>query len=63
MYKFFEYANEVDSHKKSKQSGLVLKKYWVTQCGCLWLCAEVSMGTTIKGLWKISSYGFKRDHY
>ena len=40
-------VNEVDSHNKSIQSDLELNMWWVTQCGWLWLCAEVAMGMTI----------------
>ena len=40
-------VNEVDSHKKSRQSDLALEKWWVTQCGWMRLCTTVSMGITI----------------
>ena len=35
VYKFFGNINEVDSHKKNRQSDLALEKHWVTQCGYL----------------------------
>ena len=49
--KFFSAVNEVDSHKKSCQSGLLLDNCWVTQCGWLWLCTTVDMGMTITNCW------------
>ena len=33
MSKLFGYVNEVNCHSKSRQSDLVLEKYWVAQCG------------------------------
>ena len=63
MYKFFGSVNEVDSHNKSRQSGLALEKFWVTQCGWLWLCTTVAMGMAITNSWELFSYGVKRDHY
>ena len=63
MSKFFVLVNEVDSHNKSRQSVLVLEKFWVTQCGWLWLCTNVAMGMTITIFWKLFFYGIKRDHY
>ena len=33
MYKFLGSVNEIGSHNKSRQSGLALEKFWVTQCG------------------------------
>ena len=46
--KLFGSFNLVESHNKSKQSDLVLEKYWVTQCGWLRLCTTFAMGITIK---------------
>ena len=57
------YINEVDSHKKSRQSDLALEKLWVAQCGWIQLCTTVAMGMAINIFWKIFHYGFKRDHY
>ena len=51
------------SHNKSRQSDLVLEKFWVTQCGWIILCTPVAMGTTITNCWKPFCYGVKRDHY
>ena len=45
--KLFGSFNLVESHNKSKQSDLVLEKYWVTQCGWLRLCTTVAMGMNI----------------
>ena len=56
-------VNEVDSHNKSRQYDLALKKWWVTQCGWLRLCTTVAMVITITNFWKMFSYGVKRDHY
>ena len=56
-------VNEVDSHNKSRQSGLALEKLWVIQCGWLRLCTTVSMGVTITNCCKLFRYGVKRDHY
>ena len=47
MSKFFGSVNEVDSHKKSRQSDLALEKFWVTHRGWLRLCTTVAMGMTI----------------
>ena len=63
MSKFFGSVNEVDSHKKSRQSDIALEKFWVTQCGWLRLCTTVSMGVTITNCWKLFLYGVKRDRY
>ena len=63
MSKFFGSVNEVDSHKKSRQSDLALEKFWVTHRGWLRLCTTVAMGMTITNLWKLSQYGVKRYHY
>ena len=57
MSKFFSSVNEVDSHKTSRQSDLALEKFWVTQCGCLWLCNTVAMGAIITNCWKHSLWG------
>ena len=63
MSKFFGAVNEVDSHYKYSQSYFALKKFWVTQCGWLWLCTAFYMEMTITTLWKIFCYGVNRDHY
>ena len=63
MSKTFSAVNEVESHNKSRQSDLALKKWWVTQCGWLRLCKTFSMGMTITNCWKLFRYGVKRDHY
>ena len=62
MSRLFGAFNEFDSHKKCRQSGFALEKFWVTQCGWLWLCTAVSMEMTITNLWKIFHYEAKRDH-
>ena len=36
-------VNEVDYYNKSRQSVLALEKWWVTQCGWLWLCTTVAI--------------------
>ena len=51
MSKFFGAVNEFDSHNISRQSELALDKLWVTQCGCLQLCTDVAMGTSITNRW------------
>ena len=48
MYKFFGYFDEVNSHRKSRQSDLALENYWVTRCGCLCLCMTGYMVINIK---------------
>ena len=53
MYKFFGSVNGVESHNKSRQSDIALEKFWVTQCGWLWLCTTVSMGIVINNCWKL----------
>ena len=55
--------NEVDSQNKYRKYDLSMGKYWVTQCGWLWLCKTVSTGIIITNLWKIFCYGVKRYHY
>ena len=55
--------NEVDSHNKSRQSDLVLEKWWVTQCGWLRICTTVVMVMTITNCWKLFRYGVKRERY
>ena len=47
IHNFFGEVNEVDSCNKSRQSDLVLEKFWVTQCGWLCLFTSVAMGITI----------------
>ena len=47
LCRFFSAVNEVDSHKKTRQSDLALEKWLVTQCGWMRLCKTVSMGMTI----------------
>ena len=44
-------VNEVYSHNKSRQSDLALENWWVTQCGCMWLCNTVAMGMAINNCW------------
>ena len=56
-------VNEVDSHKKSRQSDLALEKWWVNKCGCLQLCKTVAIGMTINNCWKLFRYEVNRDHY
>ena len=63
MSKLFGCFNEADYHNKLMQSNLSLENYWVTQCGCLWLCAKVAMVMTITNLWNIFRCGVKRYHY
>ena len=63
MSKLFLSVNDIESHKKSSQYDLVLKTFWVTQCGWTQLCAAVAMGMTIANFWKIFHYGVKRYHY
>ena len=59
MYNFFGPVNEVESHKKYRQSDLSLGNYWVTQCGWLRLCMTVAMGITITNFYKIFCYGHR----
>ena len=61
--KFFGVVKEVDSHNKSRQSYLALEKFWVTQCGYLWLCTIFAMGITITNFRKLLHYRAKRYHY
>ena len=63
MYNLFGSVNEVNSHKKYRQSDLALKKFWVTQCGWIRLFTAVAMGMTITNFQKIFNYGVKRYHY
>ena len=63
MSRLFGAFNEFDSHKKCRQSGFALEKFWVTQCGWLWLCTAVSMDMTITNFWKLLCCGVKRYHY
>ena len=63
MSKFFVSVNKVDSHNKSRQSGLLLDNFWVTHCGWLRSCTAVAMGMTITNFCKIFRYGVKRYHY
>ena len=63
MPKFFGYVNKIEYHNKYRQSDLALEKYWVTQCGWLWLCTPVSIGTTLTNLWKLFYYGVKIEHH
>ena len=62
MSNFFGSVNEVESHKKSRNSDSELEKFWVTQCGWLLLCTTVDMVINITNLWKLFHYGFNRDH-
>ena len=57
MYKLFGAVNKVDSHNKSRQAYMTLDKFWVTQCGWIWLYTTVSMGITINNCWKFSIVG------
>ena len=61
MYQFFGSVNEVTHHEKSRQSYLALEKYWVTQCGWIWLCTAFDIGMTIPNLWKLLFCGIKID--
>ena len=63
MSKLFLFFNEVESHNKPRHYNLALEKFWVTQCGCIWLYTEVVMGMTIKIFRKIFCYGVNRYHY
>ena len=63
MSKFFGSVNEVDSHKKLRQSDLALEKFWITQYGCLRLFTAVDMGMKISDCWKLFCYGIKREHH
>ena len=63
MYNLFGLVNEVDSQNKPRQPDLVLERFWVTQCGWIWLCTTVSMEMTITNGWKLFRYEVKRDHY
>ena len=60
---FFVSVNGVYSQNKSNQSDLALEKFWVTQCGWLWLYTTVAMGIIITNYWKLFCFGVKRDHY
>ena len=40
----------VDPHNKSSQYDLVLVKYYITQCGWIWLYTTVSMVITVTNL-------------
>ena len=61
MYKFIESVNDVEYHNNSRWSDLALEKFWVVQCGWLYLCTTVDMGTTTTNCWKLFSFGVKRD--
>ena len=63
MYKLFGSVNEVDSHNKSRQSDLVLDKFWVTQCGWLRSCTTVYIEITITNGCKLFHYGVKIYNY
>ena len=63
MYKFFGVVNEVDSRNKSRQYGLALENFRVTQCGWLWSFNTVYMVMTITNCWKLFHCGIKRDLY
>ena len=63
MSKLFSSVNEVESHKKSRQSDLELEKWWVTQCFWLRSFTAVAMGINMTNFWKLFLYGIKRDHY
>ena len=63
VYKLFGSITEVESHNKSRQSDLVLEKFWVTQYGWLRFCTIVSMVIYINNFWVLFCYGVKRDHY
>ena len=63
MSKFFASVNEVESHNKSRHSGLALNIFWVNQCGWMQLSVEVSMGITITKLWRLFRYGVNRYNY
>ena len=57
----FSAVNGVNSHKKPKNYYLALDKFWVTQCGWLWLCTIIAMGIHITNGWKLFCCGIKRD--
>ena len=63
MSKFFGLVNEVESHNKSRKSDIVMDKFWVKQCGWLWLCTTVAMGIKMTNCWKLFRYGIKGKHY
>ena len=48
MSKLFGSVNEVDPHKKLRQSNLALEKYGLSQCGWIWLFMEVDMVMNIE---------------
>ena len=53
MSNFFGLVNEVGPKNESRQSYLELEKFWVTQCGWLWLFTTFSMGMKITNCWKL----------
>ena len=59
MSKLFVSVNKVGYQNKSRQSSLELEKYWVTQCGWIWLCTTVAMGMIFTNLWKLFFMGLK----
>ena len=63
MSKCFGAVNEVDSHKKSRQSDIAMEKFLVKQCGWLRFCATVSMGMTMTIVWEMFCYGVKRNYF
>ena len=63
MSKFFGLVNEVESHNKSRQSDIVMDKFWAKQCYWLWLYNNVSTRMKITNSWKLFRYGVKRKHY
>ena len=63
LCQLFSAVNEVDSHNKSRQSGLALDKWCVTQCGWLRLFTTVATGMTITNYCKLFRYRVKRYHY
>ena len=54
MSKFFRSVNEVESHKKPRQSDSALEKFCIPQCGWRKLCKTVAViddaGSTKSGI-------------
>ena len=63
MYKFFGAVDEIESHKKSRQSDFALEKFCVTQCGWIRLYMIDVIGITITNCWKLFRFGVKRYYY
>ena len=63
MSKLFGSVNEVDPHKKLRQSNLALEKYGLSQCGWIWLFMEVDMVMNIEKICKLFHYGIRIWHH